>query len=226
MITTLIYDLDGTLVEFKLDIVGMKEVMISALTEQGVPRRYLRIDDPTSTLFKKSWNYLKGSGWPRDRFDILIQSILKDIEPFELEAAKATNLLEGVKEVLDHFRIEKYTQALLTNVPRPIAKLTLDRFNITNYFARIMGRDETLTLKPDPRGLGTLLRRLKVDSGEAVMIGDSVIDVLAAKANNVLSIGISSSANKRQELIESGSDIVLKEISELPSVIAQMQQSN
>lgn len=224
MITTLIYDLDGTLVEFKLDIAGMKETMVKMLSDQGVPRRYLRLDDPIRVLFGNSWKFLQGIGWPRDRFDQMINNVLKAIEPYEIEAAKTTSLQDGVIEVLDHFRIERKTQAVLTNVPGYIAKMTLDRFRLVNYFTRIMGRDEMSDLKPDPRGMGTLLRRLKVSPDQVLMIGDSILDVLAAKANHVRTIGIASGISRKQELQEAGAFQVLDEISELPPLFAELQK--
>ena len=224
MITTIIYDLDGTLVEFKLDLIGMKEVMLDLLLKQQVPRRYLRLEDPTSVMFANSWKYLKGLGWSEDSFRALENSIMKTIEPYELEAANATNLHQGVESVLRHFRIEKKSQVVFTNVTTEIAHVTLNRFNLTGYFEDIIGRDQVPALKPDPRGLGRILRKLKRTADEVIFVGDSSIDMVVARDNKVLGIGVTTGFSNATELTDNGAYAVIEKISDLPDLVTQLQR--
>lgn len=79
--------------------------------------------------------------------------------------------------------------AILTNKPINPSRKICDALGLSGYFFQIYGGNSFATKKPDPEGLRELMREAGVGPGETVMVGDSVVDVLAARNAGAYVIG-------------------------------------
>ncbi len=94
-----------------------------------------------------------------------------------------TRLYPGVAEVLE--ASQERVRAVLTNKPERISRRMLQALGIAEHFESVIGGDSLPTRKPDPAGLLALLERHAVGASEALLIGDSPVDVATARAAGV-----------------------------------------
>jgi phosphoglycolate phosphatase len=168
-----VFDLDGTLVDSRADLVASVNAM---LRRMGLPER----DEATVVSFV-------GEGAER-----LIRRSLGPSEDRYPEAAPIwrdeyarrlldqTRLYDGIAEVLQL----PVPKAVLTNKPGGFARQILRGLGVAGAFVAVLGGDEG-PRKPSPDGLLQLCRTMGITPDEAMLVGDSAVDVATAKAANV-----------------------------------------
>lgn len=101
-----------------------------------------------------------------------------------------SRLFPGSQRVLDLCRGSGLKLGICTNKPEALSRALIDTLGLAGYFEAIVGMDTIKVAKPDPRIYGETLRRLEVNGGRTVMVGDSETDVLTARAAGVPVIGV------------------------------------
>jgi phosphoglycolate phosphatase len=101
---------------------------------------------------------------------------LKHYEDHKLDTTCA---YPGVEETLE--RLADYPMAVLTNKPSRISERILQELELARYFQKIYGGNSFETKKPDPLGANTILREFGIAAEQAVMVGDSEVDVKTAR---------------------------------------------
>ena len=81
--------------------------------------------------------------------------------------------------------------AVLTNKPVNPSRAIVEALGMGEFFGQVYGGNSFATKKPDPLGAKTLLQQPATPPGNAVMIGDSYIDVLTARNTGMWSLGLS-----------------------------------
>ncbi|HYD48601.1 MAG TPA: HAD family hydrolase, partial [Terriglobales bacterium] len=111
--------------------------------------------------------------------------------------------------------------AVCTNKPEALSVQLLQQLELAPAFAAIVGGDSLPVRKPDPGHLLGTLAQLEVAAAEAVMVGDSRNDVLAARAAGipVVAVSFGYTAVPPHQL---GADCVIDSFEELPAVLAQL----
>ncbi len=99
-----------------------------------------------------------------------------------------TDLYPGMEEVLVHFKEKK--KAVVTNKPLLYTTRIIEGLGARPHFDLILGSEPIVNLKPHPEMILRTLHHLKVSPAEAVMIGDSINDVQAARAAGIKSCGV------------------------------------
>jgi len=198
-VKAVIFDLDGTLITFKLDIVGMKKEIIRRLLKLNVARNLLNLNVKVAEMIEISKNYLLKMG-RKDLAAKVISEVFSAADEFEVRAAKISELIEDAELVLKGVRELGLKVGLLTNNGRLATNIVLEKHGIAKYFDIIITRDETKTLKPDPTGLHLLLSALNVSPKEAIFVGDSIIDARAAKKAGVLFFGVETGIHDKDDL--------------------------
>ncbi|MHA1917708.1 MAG: HAD family hydrolase [Candidatus Ranarchaeia archaeon] len=216
--TTIIFDLDGTLVEFILDFKKIKKTIIDFLELMNLPIENLDSNMQTTNLISEMILILKDKGYSDEYVEKIQISIYDLIEIFEWEAAGKTNLLPDVEETLYKLK-EKYELILFTNVPNRVAKYTLDRFNLMEVFSKIYGRDDVPSMKPHKEGIEYNIQKNDLDLEKTLMVGDSSIDIIPANKIGLFTVGITTGKSPKEVLTNSGAKKVLSSINELSELI-------
>jgi phosphoglycolate phosphatase len=180
-----IFDLDGTLIDSKLDLVlsvnatrvfmGMPE-----LTEETVSSY---VGNGAPVLIQRAM----GEGAEQSDVDRALEYFLGYYKVHKLDN---TRLYAGAQEALDQLRGDGVQMAILTNKPVGASRGIITGLGLDGYFLRIYGGNSFATKKPDPIGIETLL----IDSGaareRAVMVGDSHVDIETARNARVAACGV------------------------------------
>ena len=182
----LIFDLDGTLIDSKLDLSH----------SVNAARKYMGLDPISHELVS---TYV-GNGAPvlirralgPDASDDRVAKALDYFIRYYAEhCLDNTSLYPGVKEALDRLRARHGVRmAVLTNKPVRISHHIINGIGCGDYFFRVYGGNSFDRKKPDPIGVEKLLSECGVPREAAVMVGDSAVDVRTARNANIRACGV------------------------------------
>jgi len=177
-----IFDLDGTLVD-SLPLV--LRAFAHALEPFG--------SRPTMEIFARL------GGPPKRIFPTLLDDVrhvpaaLERLQAFNREHDHLIRPFEGVSIALEQLRARGALLALWTGRDRTTTDWLLREHRLTDFFSTVVCGDDLPTHKPDPEGLREILRRLKLDADEALLVGDADVDVLGGVACGIDTVLISHS---------------------------------
>ena len=117
-----------------------------------------------------------------------------------------TTLLPGAREAL----LLGFPTALVTNKPRAISLLVLERLGIVGAFSAVFAGGDG-PLKPSPAGVRTVVERLGVSLTDAWMIGDGPQDVLAGRAARCITVAVPGIA-ERARVLAAGPDVTVESL--------------
>jgi phosphoglycolate phosphatase len=191
----IIYDLDGTLVDTRTDIVlGVRHM----LAEMGAEP--LETEAIESFVGKGLHHLVRSCLGTGDE-----ARVRKGAEIFRSHYSEHmldhTRLYPHAREVLDFFRDR--SQAVVTNKPDPFATEMLQALGVAGYFVRIIAGNSGVAQKPDPAGIAALRAERKTRPEAVLLVGDSLIDIETGRRAGVETAIIHHGFNRPHEL-ESG----------------------
>ena len=129
-----------------------------------------------------------------------------------------TTIYPDVKEILEVLE-DRYILAVATNKPEEFVKPILKGMGIFEYFDCVVGANDTLEKKPSPKPLEYICNRYDVDVTDAVMVGDSKNDILAANRANIDSIAVSYGYNHNEDISLYNPTIIIDNFKELLQIL-------
>ena len=181
----LIFDLDGTLVDSRLDLANSVNAMrahlgMSTLSNERV---YTYVGNGAPVLVRRSLG--------EEASDAEVQKGLAFfMDYYAAHDLDYTVLFPGVRESLDRFRAAGKRMAVLTNKPSLMTAHILDGLGVGEHFFRVFGGDSFEQKKPNPIGIETLMRETGVNRSQTIMVGDSGVDVATARNARVACCGV------------------------------------
>lgn len=209
-----LFDLDGTLIDSKVDIARSVNLSLVRMQLHQVPiaRVVTFVGEGVQKLMQQSLREATGSGPDAQQ---VRQATELFFEEYERHLLDSTHLYSGVQAALD--RLPWAALGIVTNKPESFSRRILEGLGLGGRFCVILGGDSTPQRKPDPSPLKEAMVRCGAASSETVMVGDSPVDVHAGRAAGVVTCGISGGFRGRSELEAAGCDLILDHISELPA---------
>ena len=175
-----VFDLDGTLVDSRRDLAESANELLAScgcrtLQEVAIGRM---VGDGAAVLVARAFA-AAGCTPPADALPRFLAS-------YDARLLRFTRAYDGVPELLTRLA-ERATLAVLTNKPLGPTRQILEGLQLARYFdpAHVRGGDGPAPRKPDPTGLRQLLADVGVQPSEAVLVGDSLIDLKTARAADV-----------------------------------------
>src|SRR2546427_11079501 len=173
-VRALIFDLDGTLIDSKLDLIRSVNAML-----QEMGREQLH-EDTISGYIGHGAPQLVGQALGNNATEVERERALKFfLAYYEDHKMDSTCAYPGVESILAH--LASFPMAILTNKPVRISMRILESLGLAKYFRAVYGGNSFETKKPDPLGALTILRDFSVAPAEAILIGDSEVDVQTAR---------------------------------------------
>ena len=211
VVRALVFDLDGTLIDSKLDLALSVN---AARAHMGLPPLehetiYSFIGQGAPMLIRQALGEAATDANVERALDFFITHYREHL-------LDNTLTYPGVREALEALR--GWPMAVLTNKPVRPSERILAGLGIAGYFRRVYGGNSFATKKPDPEGMHALLGEFGVSPREAMLVGDSEIDVLAARNAGVWSCGVTYGLGSHL-LGEYPPDVLLDNLAELPPLL-------
>jgi len=145
----------------------------------------------------------------------------KFLDFYEENISVHTTLFPFVKETLEQFKQSGIKLGVCTNKMQHFTDKILRDLEIESYFTFVQGATEQGIKKPDPKFLEMLLDEMQVAQESAVMVGDSLNDIVIAKGNNVRCVAVSFGYTKVAPK-DLGADAVIDSFKDLPEAIKNL----
>ena len=167
----------------------------------------------------------------KDRLDDLSYMFLRRkfynlLEEMELEAAKEVTLYPGAVETLQKVRSRGVQIGIVTNNGRAGTDLTLARLGLQKIFDVVITRDDCEEMKPSAEPVRKALAGMHVMVQNSILVGDGVMDVLAAKATGLPSVAVATGPFSNERLLKVEPDYFLGSINDLLTLIDSLETKN
>ncbi|MGI8961244.1 MAG: HAD family hydrolase [Bryobacteraceae bacterium] len=181
----IIFDLDGTLIDSSKDLA----ISMNATREHlGLPPLdpsliYSYVGNGAGVLVRRAMGLNTSDETVEKALDFFLKF-------YRTHALEHTQLYPGVREVVEELFGAGHKQAILTNKPVRISYDIVRALGLQSYFMQVYGGDSFPYKKPDPTGAVQLIREAGVTPFEALLVGDSGVDVQTARNAGVRSWGV------------------------------------
>ena len=188
-IRLLIFDLDGTLIDSRLDLIHSVNAMLRHLQRPELPGDVVAsyVGDGAPMLVRRAL------GDPQDEafFKQGLEYFLSYYREHKLDH---THVYDGVKDALSAIRDSAngipHIMAVLSNKPVNPSRAIVDALGLGEFFASVYGGNSFPTKKPDPEGAQTILKELGARPNESLIVGDSSIDVITGRNAGLWTCGV------------------------------------
>ena len=219
--TTILFDLDGTLIDSVPDLALAINHMLRELGRDEFSQESIRywVGNGAPMLIKRA---LVGDV---DVDDSLIDKELFDratniyMRAYHQYLSVATTTYPKVDSTLEELSKRGFKMAIVTNKPYEFVPPLLKNLNLDRYFDVIIGGDSCESKKPNPQMLECALRELNSSVKQSVMVGDSKNDILSAKSISMDSIALSYGYNYAEDISTYSPDVVVDNFDEILNIL-------
>jgi len=181
----LIFDLDGTLIDSRLDLVNSVNATRAQAGRGPLP------DEQIFSFVGNGAPVLIQRAMGPDSTDEQVAHALKFfLDYYGRHALEHTILYPGVRESLDRLHRAGATLAILTNKPVIISRRIMAGLGLAGHFFQIYGGNSFEHKKPHRIGIDTLRTESETRAEDTWMVGDSYVDVQTARNAGVASCGV------------------------------------
>ena len=218
MIRLLIFDLDGTLIDSRLDLIHSVNAMMRYLNRPELPGDVVAsyVGDGAPMLVQRAL------GDPQDE-EVLRRGLDYFLAYYREHKLDHTHVYDGVKEALAAIRDSANglprSMAVLSNKPVNPSRAIVEALGLGEFFASVYGGNSFPTKKPDPEGAQTILKQASAKPEEALIVGDSSIDITTGRNAGMWTCGVTYGFAPHT-LQENPPDIVLDSPRELAQLFA------
>lgn len=216
---TLVFDLDGTLVDTAPDLVAatnhvldhlglphVNEISLRPYVGHGAKHMIVRAIGPAAATMSEAQH----------------EALLKRYLDFYGDhIADRSRPFDGIVPLLEKFRTEGVKLAVCTNKIERMSKLLLDALDLSRLFVAVAGRDTLGAAKPHPDALLGTISLAGGDKARAIMIGDTAVDIETARAAKVPVIGVTFGYTDTP-VATFAPDVVIDHFNELEPAIARI----
>lgn len=209
----LIFDLDGTLIDSKIDLVhsvnatralmgmsSLSEDVVASYVGSGAPILVRRALGPSAT-------------------EAEVQRALDYFLAYYREhMLDNTRLYPGVQAALDRLHNAAMKMAVLTNKPVRFSRSLVEGLGLGGHFFQIYGGNSFEQKKPHPIGIERLLEEAGAARDRTIMVGDSAVDIRTARNANVTACGVTYGFQP-EGFREDPPDILVDNMSELADYV-------
>ena len=187
--SAVLFDLDGTIADTALDLAATLNHLLTTSGRNEIHHDRVRnmVGEGARALI------IKGFEYNNEELTDQEVEVLHDeyINYYRSHIADKTVLFPNVFITLETLVRQNIPLAICTNKSIELTHLLLKQLKIFDLFTAVTCGDSFAYKKPDPRHLITTCKLMKADPKQAIMVGDSINDIDAAKRANMLSVGVS-----------------------------------
>ncbi len=215
-----IFDLDGTLIDSKLDLANSVNAMCRHLgmTPLSNERVYSYVGNGAPVLVRRVLG-------PQAAEEEVQEALEYFIEYYREHCLENTRFYPGVLESLLRLRDAGVAMAILTNKPVKISKTIIEGLRAAGYFHELYGGNSFPHKKPHPIGVQTLMEECGVTREHTLMVGDSSVDIQTARNAQVRSCGVTYGFQP-ETLVDPAPDLVVDHMEEMAAWVLARRNGN
>ena len=215
MIKIVIFDIDGTLLD---SIKYLQACTNHTLKQYGFPEHSV---DAYKYFVGDGMRKLVERALPEDkRKDEFIQVFLQDfLAYYSVHKEDFTQPYEGVTELLMQLQRNNFQIAVATNKVENAAIELIHKYFPEIKFSTIVGQREGIPVKPHPQVIEDILAQTHTDLSEAIMVGDTSVDIKTAKNANIKSSGVLWGFRTQEELQQAEADYIIEKPEEIIAIV-------
>jgi phosphoglycolate phosphatase len=208
--STLLFDLDGTLVDSYEPIARSLNSVRAACGLPPLPLAEVRrrVGHGLESLIEAN------VGPARVREGVTLFR-----ETYRQVFRAGTRLLPGVAATLETLSARGYRMGVVSNKPAYFTTEILSALGLSRHFGPVRGPDATSPPKPDPAMVRGALRELDAGEDETILIGDMSVDILTARSAGVRVWAVPGGSESRDSLRASAPDLLLDRFEDLASLL-------
>ena len=220
----LIFDLDGTLVDSRLDLANSVNAMLRHYKKPELPNEVIGsyIGNGAPMLVRRAL------GDPDDEAYVQ-EALLYFMSYYREHKLDTTYVYDGIFHALDAIVASRngnsaVKMAVLSNKPVVPSRGIVESLGLGKYFFQVYGGNSFHTKKPDPAGVAALLEEAGARAEETAIIGDSDVDVITARNAGIYSVGVTYGLAPHT-LDDAPPDVLVDHPRELGDVLGEREQS-
>jgi phosphoglycolate phosphatase len=214
----LIFDLDGTLVDSRIDLVNSVNAMLRNFRRSELPADVIAtyVGDGAPMLVRRALGDPQDEGFVKEALEFFLGY-------YRVHKLDNTHVYPGVNAALlaarkaDTF---ERRMAVLSNKPVNPSRQIVEALGLASFFTQIYGGNSFSTKKPDPEGANKIVAESGVQPEEAMMIGDSAIDVITGQNAGMYTCGVTYGFAPHT-LLDAPPDVLLDTPHELAELFLQ-----
>ncbi|MDQ1144399.1 pyrophosphatase PpaX [Bacillus sp. SORGH_AS 510] len=210
-ITTVLFDLDGTLID-------TNELIITTYLhtlEKYFPSKYQRED--VLPFLGPTLHEVFGNMDP-DR----VEEMVSEYRAFNIaNHDELVKEFEGVLETVQTLKERGYKMGIVTTKRHDVTLKGLRLMNLEDYFEVIVAYDHVEKVKPDPEPIFKALEQLGSTPEESIMVGDNFHDILAGKNAGTATAGVAWSIKGREYVAKYEPDYMLENMKDLLTILGE-----
>jgi phosphoglycolate phosphatase len=188
-IRLLVFDLDGTLIDSRLDLIHSVNAMLRHIERPELDGDVIAsyVGDGAPALVRRALNDTDDEALQKRALEYFLGY-------YRQHKLDHTTVYEGIPAVLSELAQPANgahrLMAVLSNKPVNPSREIVQALGLGDFFVRVYGGNSFATKKPDPLGLQTILQETGVAPEHALMIGDSSIDILTGRNAGLWTCGV------------------------------------
>jgi phosphoglycolate phosphatase len=217
--SAVLFDLDGTLIDTGPDLAAAVNRMLLELGRAPVPVATVLpwVGNGMARLVKRA---LTGEMQSEPDLVLFERGVASFKKHYATNLAVDSRPYPGTLEALAQLTARGFRLGCVTNKPAMFTVPLLAQLGMSRYFGSVVSGDTLATRKPDPEPLLHACRELGIPPGQAIMVGDSVNDIVAARAAGMPAVAVSYGYNHGQDARELHADRVVDSLAELPQYLS------
>ncbi len=216
-----LFDLDGTLIEFKFPIKESRLAMFNFLKRNGYEVDHYTDHMRTQDMIDDVENQWSASERLKEQhtFADLKLSLYRILDDFEFESIKLSKPLPGCLETIKKLSATGIQIGIVTNSGRlPVISVISD-YGYFPYMEVVITRNDTSRMKPRPDGLLDAVKLLELEPKDVLYVGDSVLDIEAARDAGIKCASIPTGLYSSETLQKLSPDFVLGTMQDLEKFV-------
>ncbi len=213
-----LFDFEGTLVDFQWQLASAVAETLDVLSEAGLQRRWYGEKPGYAHIYNHTLDLVaQGKGSSGSAAAALVDVIY---DRYDADALTRWALYPDTLETLVTLKNQGYKIALVSNVGKKSLQRAMEKLQLSSLIQVVISRDDVSRIKPHPEGLLSAAKALGVPPMNVLVVGDSRNDVLAARNAGMLAGYLRGGEDSPEAMALFPADVELDRLTQLPPMLS------